>query len=279
MTYFIDDTSLEDSQPRDGIEIILPSVTYRIATGDLDLTFNGNVFKAEPGQRGQQLISRIGDPSSMTIKLPVSHPLCQRYLANGIPPQRVQCNVYSKQLRSGGQVTLWSGVITSMAIDQQDGHDEVATFLVLSRLLKSTQRKLPVISLGQDCVHILYDSQCRKLRGSFTIQTTVTALNGALVTVASVGGNPDQWFQFGDLVHVASGEPMTIASQVGTVITLHLPLYELQFGDTVAIAAGCTHDLLTCKSKFNNVVNFGGAPRLPLRNPFIPNGYGIYQSE
>lgn len=49
------------------------------------------------------------------------------------------------------------------------------------------------------------------------------------------------------------------------VVTLALPMpYALQIGDAIELTAGCQKRLIEdCKTKFNNVLNFGGEPDVP----------------
>jgi hypothetical protein len=91
------------------------------------------------------------------------------------------------------------------------------------------------------------------------------------------------WAKFGEFVHVASGERMTIRLQtdlnpgVSTVadLSLQMPIVGLQIGDSVEVYAGCDWLVQTCNGKFGNKNNFGGFPELPTKNPFIPAGYGV----
>lgn len=66
-----------------------------------------------------------------------------------------------------------------------------------------------------------------------------------------------------------------ILSQSGDDLQLLLPFPDSILGSTVVILAGCDHTVTTCDSKFNtpsdpqsNVVNFGGFPFVPTKNPF-----------
>lgn len=60
-----------------------------------------------------------------------------------------------------------------------------------------------------------------------------------------------------------SGLSCVIKSHASNVITLMLPsAFQFNPGDTFEIYAGCDKTLETCKTKFNNVVNFGGFPHI-----------------
>lgn len=270
---FLDDeSSAEGSKPREGFEIILPAVTYRLASGDTDQTFSGNTFRRAQISRGELVVASSGVDSELSVMLPVSHALPQRYMRGGVPPRSITIKVWRKQLQSGLAEIAWQGEVQAMTIDDQ----HVATFIVSSRLANVGQRRLPVLLAGRECPHVLYDRNCKAVRSAFAFLTVVTEIDGNVVKVDSINANPDGWFQWGDLLHEESGESMTIFQQIGTVITIQLPIAELQVGDAVSIAPGCQHDILTCDLKFHNRPNYGGLPELPDANPFLPTGFGIF---
>ena len=51
-------------------------------------------------------------------------------------------------------------------------------------------------------------------------------------------------------------------------IRISVPV-ELSVGDEISVLAGCDRTWQTCYSKFNNIVNFGGFPFLPLEDPYV----------
>lgn len=274
-TFAEDEASVEDSEPREGIEINTGIARYRIALGTRSVVIDGFTYNPEPAARGEVGVSASGDSRELIISLPMSHAVCRRYMAGGVPPRQILVNVWRKQLRSGEVEQVWSGYVTSMA---PSGH--VGNFRVPSRSADTFERRLPTITAGKSCPHILFDANCRVVRADFTVTTTAATVAGRVVTVAGMGGHPDAWAEFGELIHTASGERMTVQSQDGNVVTMQLPIYELQAGDEVQVAAGCDHTIGTgCRDKFDNVANFGGQPDPPTTNPHVPNGFGVFQSE
>lgn len=273
-TYDDDEASTQDGQPREGFEFVLPAVTYRLTSGDRDLVIDGNTYRKSPVARGDLEVSATTAAQELEITLPISHPIAQRYALGGVPPRTIVVTVRRKMLRSGASEVIWTGDVVSMAVDKH-----LAKFLVPSRLGQAMVRRLPTITAGRACPHVLYDSNCRAVRTSFRIQAQVISKDGPFVVVSTVGGNPDQWFKFGELFHPSSNERMTIFDQTGTTLTLQLPIAELQANDFVDLFAGCDHTFPTCTTKFNNLLNYGGFPSLPRTNPFLISGFGIYRSE
>ena len=272
-TFDDDENGIETSMPREGIEITATGMTpSRIATGDQPVIINGNIFMPSPAQRGEITVNGTADPSTIEITLPFSHPYVNRWLRDGIPPQQpITITVYRYQVTSAQYEQVWSGIWLS--VGQASKH--LAKIVGNSRLGVLLQQPLPVATAARTCPHRLYDPQCTVDKPSHTVTTTVASWNGTNVVVASMGGNPDGWAKFGDLLHVPSGQVMTIGSQIGTTLTLVCPIAELRDGDAVQVFAGCDHSIVTCNVKFANTVNFGGMIALPNNNPFLPGQYGV----
>jgi uncharacterized phage protein (TIGR02218 family) len=269
--YLTAEASIEDSAPREFYEIVQSAaVTYRIASGVRDIVYNGQTFTAYPSARTEVSINTISKESQLTLALPLSHPLAQRYVAAGSPPRQVLLTMYRQQ---GTLVERYAGgVITSMAMERH-----LAKFLVQSQIARLAQRTLPLVSASRYCQHVLYDANCRVSRVAYTINATVTFNDGRRVQVSTMASTPDQWAQLGELVHIRTGERMTIVDHSGLFLTMQAPIPDLTDGDAVAVSAGCAHDIVTCRQKFANQVNFGGFPQLPTKNPFTPTGLGVVE--
>jgi hypothetical protein len=99
--------------------------------------------------------------------------------------------------------------------------------------------------------------------------------------VPGAAAQPDGWFRGGVLrFGVQLG---FIIGHVGATITLSRPMPELASAlanpaldpvtgaplpITIDIAPGCDLRAETCTAKFGNLLNFGGFPAIPGRNPF-----------
>jgi hypothetical protein len=270
---FLDaEAGVESSQPREFYEIVQSAaVTYRIASGSRDIVYNGQTFTAYPSARTEMPVDIITQPVSLTLALPLSHPLVQRYVSLGSPPRQISITIYRRQLGVGDEV-MFLGLVTSMGIDSH-----IAKFMLESRFARMMSRRLPVLTASRTCPHILYDANCRVNRATYTIATTVAFINGRTIDVASMAGKDDQWARDGELVHVKTGERIPVVNQIGTRLTLQSPIPDILDGDAVTVSAGCAHDVITCRLKFQNQVNFGGLPQLPNNNPFAQNGLGVVE--
>lgn len=270
MSFLDDESSVEDNRFREGIEIIYQNVTYRLTTADQDEVIDGHTYKAFTSQRGESAVSTSVTSTQLIVVCPVATPAVQRYIRGCMPPQQlVLVNVYRKQLVSGVTELIWSGKLTSVSLE-----NFTAKLLIPASSGESMDRRLPTVTVSRKCANVLYDDVCQVDKTSFTVTTTVALHDGTTITAASLG-KPSQWAQFGELYHARSGDRAFITSQVGEVIVIHLPIWDVQDGDVIAVSAGCAHDPITCFEKFANADNYFGAPDLPSANPCIPNGFGV----
>lgn len=282
MGFYDDELSVETSQPREYYRIQHgfdssgnAATVYRLASGDRDVTYNGETFTATPVARGEWLVSPITGDVDFVLTLPANHALARRYVAvGGVPPQQVLVTVYRIQLNSMQPIQVWMGYVTSLAFE-----DHVAKFRVPSRTQQSMLRRLPIRTVRTDCPYVLFDSQCGLSRAAYQCLAGTTFVDGRTVWVNTVNSNPDQYYRDGELVMTDTGERMTIVDQKGLVLTLQQPIAELKFGKAVTLYPGDDHQRSTCRSKFNNVANYGGLPDRPTRNPFMPGNAGAFETQ
>lgn len=124
-----------------------------------------------------------------------------------------------------------------------------------------------------NCRHSLYSTSSPGLIGfcgvdkvSFTTTGNVTAIvknrwKFQITTSAAAD------FYSGGKITFTSGSNNSISFSIknfeDSTVDLFLPTsFPIVVGDTFTISAGCDKTLATCKSKFNNVVNYGGFPHI-----------------
>lgn len=109
----------------------------------------------------------------------------------------------------------------------------------------------------------------------FTITGTITAIDGHRIeiTAAALAGKPANWFAYGHVSVMGAtwiDRRMVRASSVvsGTVhrLKLNARFDSAIVGNTITAVAGCDLVASTCKDKFDNYVNFGGHPKMPVEN-------------
>jgi uncharacterized phage protein (TIGR02218 family) len=123
------------------------------------------------------------------------------------------------------------------------------------------------------CRHALYAGGCRLNIEAFFVAGTATAWSGLQITIPEAATQPNGWYRGGVLRH--NGLLGFITGHIGSTLTLagRMPDLEAAIDDpdttpAIDIAPGCDLRRNTCNAKFANLLNFGGFPDIPGRNPF-----------
>lgn len=124
-----------------------------------------------------------------------------------------------------------------------------------------------------NCHHSLYSTAspgcvgyCGVSATSYTHEGSVSAVIKNRWKFQTNLSQATGYFAYGSLTFTSGdneGLTFQIKKQEGNTIELMLPTsFLVAPGDTFTILAGCDKTLATCKSKFNNVYNFGGFPHI-----------------
>lgn len=175
--------------------------------------------------------------------------------------------VERSDLPSPEEVILFEGTIQNV-----DFVDNARTAEVVVRGdLANANRPMPRFTYQGICNHVLYDDRCKVDRdsASFKVSGTVTSVPTVrTITVDTANSKADGFFTGGEITDVMSGDVRMILNHVGTSLQLLLPFTVTMTGRSVVMRAGCAHTIAVCKSKFDNVINYGGFAFSPLLNPF-----------
>lgn len=212
----------------------------------------------------------------LELTWPLSHPFARRFLApKGMTPVTLTLFRGHEQV-PGETVAHWKGRVVGAEVEGQ-------RILLQADSLFSTLRRAGVRAKYQRlCRHVLYARGCGLDIAQFWLTGTVTAVagGGAAVTIPEAAAQPSGWYRAGVLRF--AGQFGFITGHVGSTLTLSRPMQELaaafatpeidpESGDPLPILAdiapGCDLRAVTCAQKFGNLLNFGGFPEIPGRNP------------
>jgi len=211
----------------------------------------------------------------LELSWPLSHPFARRFLAPmGNTPVTLTIFRGHEQVL-GETVAHWKGRIVGSEV-------EGPRLLLTCETVFSTLRRAGVRAKYQRlCRHALYGRGCGLDIALHWQAGTVTMVSGIAVTIPEAAEQPDGWFRGGVLRF--GSQLGFITGHVGAQLTLSRPLPELAAalaapdldpatGDPlpvrVDLAPGCDLRASTCAEKFGNLLNFGGFPEIPGRNPF-----------
>lgn len=262
MTFADTEVSVHDGRPIELYRFISPTTTYRYTSAGQNFDLDGEIFLAETISRNALRGASQDDSPTLDIEILITSQVVQDF-AFQISENRLRLELLRSHGTTATTSLIWEGDVTAIGVTGR-----TATIRVPSRFGSNLTAPVPSVYYQTQCNHSLYDGRCRVARAAFQQDTQVDTVSQTEITVASVGGNPDQWFRAGEIVRVRDGERRLIVRQVGLNLTLNFPFRTLQVGNQVQLFAGCDRTATTCRDKFSNIVNFGGHPLIPLLNVF-----------
>ena len=125
------------------------------------------------------------------------------------------------------------------------------------------------------CPYSLYGQGCTLDRNDFDVPGAVTLVVNDTVTFPAAATYPDGYFTSG-IFEDNMGNLRFITRHVGDQLVLIRPMNPLlayiaengYSGLTGRAFPGCDRTTQTCNDKFNNLLNHGGFPFMPSKNPF-----------
>lgn len=163
-------------------------------------------------------------------------------------------------------IACWSGRVLGAK-----SNENTATY-TCQPISSSMQRPGLRRNYGFGCPHRLYGTQCGANKAAATRTATVAALfSNAIQLVPDWDTPPRRPKYIGGLVEWTFDgrtELRTILDIQGeNRLVLAGPVRGLVVGATVTIVLGCNHKINDCAELHNNIVNFGGQPYIPMKNP------------
>lgn len=234
-------------------------------SGAVAVTYAAELYEPYPIKRSQVESKNELQRASVELTMNITNPLAARYLSQ--PVDAVVTLTIFQQLDAVSGV-FWKGRLSG--VKGMSGGKVSLTFeSVFTSLRRPGLRK----RYQRPCPYALYGRGCFVDPEDFRFDTTVTAMSGLLVTVASVDGAPDARYR-GGMIMGPDNVKRYILDQTGLVLNLSRPYENLAAafalsgpGVPVSIYRGCAHNMAACL-EFDNLLNYGGFPWIPTKNPF-----------
>lgn len=280
MSYDLIETATAEGRPYFLYHFAEGAQAWRFTSRAGDWTSPAGAIEAESGKLiwaassvAHGSILQSSDPRrvDLSVSFPLSDPFARRYLG---PRGRIATTLTI--FRGHEQVPTevvahWKGRIVSASVAGQ-----VIT-LRCESLFTALRRDGIRARYQRLCRHALYAGGCRLDIEAHLVTVTATARSGLTLTVTEATAWPTGWFRGGVLRH--RGLMGFITGHVGSAITLagRLPELEVAIDNAaetgevaipVDLAPGCDLRPETCLAKFDNLLNYGGFPDIPGRNPF-----------
>lgn len=272
MSYVAQEAAVETGKPLELYRFASLTETFTYTSGATEFTHSSELYVPRNITRNEVAINSDQDPGPMTLKLPADDEFVTRYRISA-PPSRDKLTIYRLHLSDTPTpevIVFFKGEVSSVAFQG----DEAIVAAEPSGIV--LRRPIPRRSYSNACAHVLYDRGCKinENNAAFKFDVVVQTINGANVTVTgtNIGLQAPSFFVAGFLDKGSVERRMILAETVvgpaQMTFTLPLPFADLSAGDPLTLRAGCSHSLTACRTKFNNVTNFGGFPWVPTENPF-----------
>lgn len=245
---------------------------WTLTSADAAHSYSGDDYAPAPIARSGQEDTANLSKRELTLTLPGDHEIPGLYA--GYPPGEVVGLIIYRRHWSDVDletVPIWSGRVINCYWSGAVAH------LVCEPIDTSLKRQGLTRPYSKNCPYDLFGLGCGLSADSFRFPATLSAVDGVSLTAPFAAGFPDGYFSGGMATWLSPQgytDARMILDHTGQAITLLAPMRDLAAGIQVVLHPGCDHTTTTCKVKFNNLLNFGGWPFMPEKNPF--NGTLIY---
>jgi uncharacterized phage protein (TIGR02218 family) len=267
MSYDSQETSVYGGSPVELYEFNRDSAEFwRYASSDEDETYSGSIYSAVAISRNKIELSQNVQTASLVITIPIDTTFIQEYMA-GTPTDPISVVLRRFHEGDGEVASIWIGRVVNVEFKELKA--EVLCETTYTSLKRPTLRRLYQYS----CPHVLYsigDGLCNVVKATYKVTATLSAVSGLTLTSSTFGLQADGYFA-GGFVELSTGGVINrrfIMEHTGNNITLNQQLFGAASGMSVDVFPGCSHDMDTCRTKFNNLLNYGGFPWIPRKNPF-----------
>lgn len=206
--------------------------------------------------------------AALEIEIPFDHQMAQEYAYENAPPTLIMKLYRTHEQNVEDSVLLWNGRVTGFSVEGR-----VAKLRVPSLFSYILEGNTPNPRFQAPCNHVLYDARCGVDPADYQHITTITSMNGNVISVADLPWAENEG-RAGAMIGL-NGEQRMIMRNIGNSVTLSYSFSGLDIGDTVTLRKGCDHAMNGhCLTRFGNTARFGGFPLVPDDNPFTKSSVG-----
>lgn len=266
MTYADREVSAYDGQPNELFTFLRSGAVWRYTSGDEDIVAESFTYTAIPMERSKIEQTQEAARSAIDIVISKTAEFVQQYIS--YPPTAVvSLTIKRYHVGLAEYVTVWVGRVINVSFTEKQA-------TIRCEPIQTTMKR-PILRLvyQPNCPHVLYGSACTVNRSIFALNATLSGVSANVLSSSAFGSFSANYFAGGYVTYNngISQETRFITSSISSDITLNVPFNSIPSNADVTVYPGCDHTLQTCNDKFGNVLNYGGQPFYPGRNPFGGN--------
>lgn len=276
MTYSAYESSAHDGAPVELYHFSFGRGSFFYTSSDAPVMREGARYVPEAIARTEIEHDVEDNSGTITVTLPHDNPVANLFRAH-LPSSPVRLSIYRTHREDGQLVLAWRGDVTASEFESY------ACRLTCQPISGRLGRQFPSTLFQSQCTHVLFSQTeylgpsafhpraaqrvgCNVKREAHRLTATLEAVSGLTLTSPVFATKPDGWFTAG-IVEFDSGEVRHLTKHIGNTVEMAYPA-DVGAGAVVSAFPGCDGLETTCKSKFNNVINFLGFNRVPTRNPY-----------
>jgi hypothetical protein len=259
VTYATKELSIHDGEPVELFGFEAGAAAWRYCTGTETETYLGDEYDPVPIGRG--IIEQTGEihRDDLSILLPRDNPLAAAYRIGAVEGI-LRLTIWRKH-RGTDPIVYWKGRV----INHTSAGAE--TVLRCESIFSSLKRPGLRRMYQRGCPHVHYGRGCGLDMTAYAVAGTVSAITGTALTVPEAAASADGYFS-GGMVECPAGTLRFILRHQGELLTLAGVFPALAEDVAVTLYPGCDRSRETCDTTFANILNYGGFPWIPTRNPF-----------
>lgn len=248
------------------------AVFWGYTSSTTTLNIQGQIYRACAMSRSSFEQSQDYKRNNIKITLPLNVDFIQQYISSP-PTDKIDLTVYRYHEKDPDKqiVIRWTGRVVNVKFSETTA--EILCESMETIFNRNTLKR----PYGRGCPYYLYDpSGCKADPNAYAVGAALTAVNGVLLTSPTFAAYPSGHFNGGYLIFQVGSvlNKRFIISHGGPNIQINLVFSGLVPGVGVTVYPGCDRTPQTCSSKFNNILNYGGQPFIPTKNPM--NGTPIF---
>lgn len=266
MSYLNEEQSVESGRPIELYLFTLGADEQRYTSAAESITVLGETWTPLPIERTSIKASRNDRSAKIDIAVPGDETFVQNF-ASGAPSEMPTVAIWRLHFGDSTDVVkLWNGEVVELT-----WVDDSAICKISTRPIEGAfDARIPRFDAGTVCPYMLYDADCGVAEASHQYVGTVSSPSGAEITVSGVDtGLGGVGKANAGKVRLSNGEVRVVLQHTATdTLELGSPFNEDPTGLSCTVFKGCEHTAAYCDSEFSNLINYGGRPEAPIKDPW-----------
>jgi uncharacterized phage protein (TIGR02218 family) len=266
MSYATLELSVNSGQPIELYDFKIDGQHYYLTSSPVDVTYLDILWESSSITRDRIKQTSDSFKNDLSLTFPITNNFALQFIKYA-QENVTTLTIFRKHVGDSEYKTYWKGRVVGAEASNN------SIVLICESIFTALRRTGIRAKFEYSCRHALYSTGCSVNKNSYSYSGSVTSVsdNKLTLTLNISAVVDDNYFTGGYLT--IDNITRYIVSHVGDTVVINSPFQGDIVNKSLIIYAGCNHNKSTCDTKFLNVLNFGGFPYIPSKNPF---GSSIY---